>query len=70
MAKVFLAGATGAIGKRLVPQLFDAGCEVFGTTRSERKVAELNRSFSTRIDIGIFLGLETGKGLSFQGGRV
>ena len=31
---------------------------------------EASRSFSTRIDIGIFLGLETGKGLSFQGGRV
>ena len=30
MTKVFLAGATGAIGKRLVPQLLDAGCEVFG----------------------------------------
>ena len=29
-----------------------------------------SRSFSTGIDIGIFLGLETGKGLSFQGGRV
>jgi nucleoside-diphosphate-sugar epimerase len=27
--KVFLAGATGAIGKRLVPLLLDAGYEVF-----------------------------------------
>jgi predicted Zn-ribbon and HTH transcriptional regulator len=33
-------------------------------------VFRANRSFSTGIDIGIFLGLETGKGLSFQGGRV
>ena len=33
--KVFLAGATGAIGKRLVSLLLDAGYEVFGTTRSE-----------------------------------
>jgi nucleoside-diphosphate-sugar epimerase len=29
--KVFLAGATGAIGRRLVPLLLDAGYEVFGT---------------------------------------
>jgi nucleoside-diphosphate-sugar epimerase len=41
VAKIFLAGATGAIGKRLVPQLLDAGHEVYGTTRSDRKVAEL-----------------------------
>ena len=39
--KVFLAGATGAIGKRLVPLLLDAGYEVFGTTRSESKAAGL-----------------------------
>jgi nucleoside-diphosphate-sugar epimerase len=35
--KIFLAGATGAIGKRLVPLLIDAGYEVVGTTRSEDK---------------------------------
>src|SRR4029450_12647679 len=40
-AKVFLAGAPGAIGKRLVPRLLNAGCEVLGTTRSRRKAAEL-----------------------------
>ena len=41
MTKIFLAGATGAIGKRLVPQLLDAGYEVFGTTRSEKKAGDL-----------------------------
>ena len=35
--KVFLAGATGAIGSRLMPLLRDAGYEVFGTTRSGGK---------------------------------
>src|SRR5215211_2616850 len=35
--KVFLAGATGAIGKRLVPKLVDAGHTVVGTTRSAAK---------------------------------
>jgi nucleoside-diphosphate-sugar epimerase len=37
--KVFLAGATGAIGKQLVPRLVEAGHEVVGTTRSESKRA-------------------------------
>jgi len=34
---VFVAGATGAIGLRLVPQLVSAGHEVVATTRSETK---------------------------------
>jgi uncharacterized protein YbjT (DUF2867 family) len=33
--KVFLAGATGAIGRSLVPQLIEAGHEVTAITRSE-----------------------------------
>jgi len=33
--KVFLAGATGAIGQRLMRLLVSAGYEVFGTTRFE-----------------------------------
>src|SRR3954469_11240446 len=32
--RVFVAGASGAIGARLVPQLIDAGHEVIGTFRS------------------------------------
>jgi nucleoside-diphosphate-sugar epimerase len=36
--RVFLAGATGAIGQRLVPLLIDAGHEVVGTTRTPSKV--------------------------------
>jgi 2-alkyl-3-oxoalkanoate reductase len=32
--RVFVAGASGAIGTRLVPQLIDAGHEVIGTSRS------------------------------------
>ena len=35
--KIFLAGASGAIGKRLVPQLIEAGHKVFGTTRFPKK---------------------------------
>ena len=40
--RVFLAGATGAIGKQLVPRLVEAGHEVHGMTRSESKQAMLH----------------------------
>jgi nucleoside-diphosphate-sugar epimerase len=39
--RVFVAGASGAIGKQLVPRLVAAGHEVHGTTRSEAKQALL-----------------------------
>ena len=39
--KVFVAGATGAIGKRLVPRLIDRGHEVVATTRSPEKARQL-----------------------------
>ena len=39
--KVFLAGATGVIGRRLVVQLRKGGHDVVGTTRSETKAAAL-----------------------------
>src|ERR671926_45063 len=35
--KVFVAGATGALGKQLVPRLVAGGHEVTGMTRSESK---------------------------------
>jgi nucleoside-diphosphate-sugar epimerase len=40
--RVFVAGATGAIGKQLVPRLVAAGHEVHGMTRSESKQAVLS----------------------------
>ncbi len=36
--KIFLAGATGAVGKRLVPMLVAGGHQVFATTRTKDKV--------------------------------
>jgi nucleoside-diphosphate-sugar epimerase len=39
--RVFVAGATGAIGRQLVPRLAAAGHEVHGMTRSESKQAML-----------------------------
>jgi|SRR5829696_2966683 len=41
MMRVFVAGATGAIGKQLMPRLVEAGHEVHGMTRSESKQAML-----------------------------
>jgi nucleoside-diphosphate-sugar epimerase len=39
--KIFVAGATGAIGARLVPQLVQRGHEVVGTSRSAHRAATL-----------------------------
>jgi len=39
--KVFVAGASGAVGVRLVPQLVERGHEVVGSTRSPAKVERL-----------------------------
>jgi nucleoside-diphosphate-sugar epimerase len=42
--RVFVAGATGAIGKQLVPRLVAAGHEVHGMTRSESKLGDALRA--------------------------
>src|SRR6516164_6289781 len=42
--RVFLAGAGGAIGRRLVPLLLRAGHDVTGTTRSAETASELARA--------------------------
>jgi 2-alkyl-3-oxoalkanoate reductase len=39
--RVFVAGASGAIGTRLVPQLVDRGHEVIGTSRSAEKADDI-----------------------------
>jgi nucleoside-diphosphate-sugar epimerase len=41
--RILIAGASGALGKRLVPLLVQAGHEVIGTTRSDVKAPELRR---------------------------
>src|ERR687889_1092277 len=41
MMRVFVTGATGAIGKQLVPRLVEGGHEVHGMTRDESKQAKL-----------------------------
>jgi len=39
--RIFLAGATGAVGRRLVPLLVEAGHEVTGTTRDPARAGDL-----------------------------
>jgi nucleoside-diphosphate-sugar epimerase len=42
--RVFVAGATGAIGRPLIPKLIEAGHEVTGMTRSEERAAKLREA--------------------------
>jgi nucleoside-diphosphate-sugar epimerase len=41
--RILVAGATGVIGRRLVPLLLDRGYEVHGTTRSATRADDLRR---------------------------
>jgi NAD dependent epimerase/dehydratase family len=50
--RVFVAGARGAIGTRLVPQLVERGHEVIGTTRSEEKARRLDASGRRSTSVG------------------
>jgi nucleoside-diphosphate-sugar epimerase len=52
--KVFLAGAAGAIGRRLVPLLLEAGHEVTGTTRSGESAAELRARGVTAVVVDVY----------------
>ena len=54
MSTIFLAGAAGAIGRRLVPQLRAAGHTVFGTTRSEAKAHNLQAAGATPVLVDVF----------------
>jgi 2-alkyl-3-oxoalkanoate reductase len=52
--KVFVAGATGVIGRRLVPMLVAAGHEVTGTTRSEGKKEKLRAMGAEPVVCDVF----------------
>jgi nucleoside-diphosphate-sugar epimerase len=52
--RVFLAGASGAIGRQLVPLLAGAGHEVAGTTRSEAKVELLRKLGAEPVIIDVY----------------
>jgi uncharacterized protein YbjT (DUF2867 family) len=47
--RVFVAGATGAVGRRLVPMLLASGHEVIGSSRSPRRVERLRALGATEV---------------------
>lgn len=51
---VFLAGAGGAIGRRLIPQLIEAGHRVFGATRRVDTAAKLKELGVTPVVVDVF----------------
>jgi nucleoside-diphosphate-sugar epimerase len=52
--RVFLAGATGAIGRRLMPLLIKAGHKVVGTTRSTAKAEVLREAGVEPLVVDVF----------------
>jgi nucleoside-diphosphate-sugar epimerase len=52
--KIFLAGATGAIGRRLIPLLREAGHDVVGTTRSAEKTNALRTMGVEPVVVDVF----------------
>jgi nucleoside-diphosphate-sugar epimerase len=51
--RIFLAGASGAIGRRLVPLLLRAGHAVTGSTRSAANGKELERAGASIGVLGV-----------------
>jgi nucleoside-diphosphate-sugar epimerase len=51
---IFLAGATGVIGRRLVPLLRDAGHNVTGMSRSEEKASALQVLGATGVVVDVY----------------
>ena len=52
--KVFLAGATGAIGTALVPLLINSRCVVYGTTRRPERARALEAKGVTPVVLDVF----------------
>lgn len=52
--RVFVAGATGAVGVPLVRRLVEAGHDVAGTTRSEGKTASIEELGATPVVVDVF----------------
>jgi nucleoside-diphosphate-sugar epimerase len=54
MMKVFVAGASGAIGRALVPQLIEAGHTVFGMTRRPDQAEQLQAMGCTPVVCDVY----------------
>lgn len=62
--KILVTGATGFVGKHLVPKLLENGFDVTCLVRSKEKAYELKKDFNVEIIIGDITKVETLKGLS------
>jgi nucleoside-diphosphate-sugar epimerase len=52
--RIFVAGATGAIGRRLCPMLVEDGWQVFGTTRYQEKKPSLSAMGVEAVVVDVF----------------
>ena len=52
--RVFLAGASGVIGRHLVPMLIEAGHEVAGTIRSPAKVTSIAEQGAEPVVVDVY----------------
>src|SRR6476469_8250077 len=52
--RIFVAGATGVIGRRLIPLLVDAGSEVTAVARTKAKAKQLESQGATPITVDLF----------------
>jgi nucleoside-diphosphate-sugar epimerase len=52
--KVFVAGATGVVGRRLIPLLVESGLEVTAVARSDVKAAQLKTQRATPVRVDLF----------------
>ena len=53
-SRVFIAGATGVLGRRVVPQLIEAGYKVTAVGRSEATRSQLARAGARPIELDLF----------------
>ncbi|HEY6745172.1 MAG TPA: NAD(P)-dependent oxidoreductase [Mycobacteriales bacterium] len=52
--KIFVAGATGVLGRRAVSQFVAAGAEVTGVARTQEKAVELRDLGATPVEVSLF----------------
>lgn len=52
--RIFVAGSTGVVGRRLIPLLVEAGAEVTGVARSREKEKQLERQGATPARVSLF----------------